>query len=53
MSGFIRRWLASRRLAKTLKPDPAYMQRRLAHLPPERRAKQLAVSQMLREGVGG
>lgn len=35
----IKRILARRRLAKSLKPDPAYRERRLAQFSPERRAR--------------
>ena len=35
----IRRLFARRRLAATLKPDPAYRERRLAQFTPERRER--------------
>ena len=35
----LKRLLARRRLAKSLKPDPAYRARRLAQFSPERRAR--------------
>jgi hypothetical protein len=35
------RLLARRRLAKLIRPDPAYRERRLAQLTPERRARYL------------
>lgn len=35
----ISKYLANRRLAKSLKPDPDYRKRRLAQMTPERRAR--------------
>lgn len=39
LSLFRRKPSAEARLAATMKPDPEYRKRRLAQLPPERRAK--------------
>lgn len=42
MLAAIRRRLIERRLRRTMKPDPAYLKRRLAALTPERRERFLS-----------
>lgn len=47
MKNHIRTLLARRRLEKLMKPDPAYRERRLAHLSPERRERYLRNMEIL------
>lgn len=50
---FLKRLLARRRLARSLKPDPAYRARRLAQFSPERRARYFRNVEFLNADFGG
>ena len=41
MLSMIKRHMARKRLEKTMRPDPAYRERRLSQFTPERRARYL------------
>jgi hypothetical protein len=49
----IRKWLAARRLAKSLKPNPNLRTRRLAQMSPERRARAERNAAEIAELIGG